>query len=145
MKIRLVVPLVALAISLAMPALAQEQNTVDPEVHQQIEAAHMKFEEAYNKHDAAAVAALFTPDAVEVTQGLSEGGVSSGQEAIRKRFEVESATGSIFSGQLVQVYTVGNDVCAITEYNMERHYKAHAIIIYVRDADEWKIRMQYVN
>jgi hypothetical protein len=39
MKIRLVVPLVGLAISFAMPGLALEQNTVDPEIRQQIEAA----------------------------------------------------------------------------------------------------------
>ena len=45
-----------------MPALAQEQNTIDPEVRQQIqqiEAALTKFDEVYNKNDAAAIAALF--------------------------------------------------------------------------------------
>jgi hypothetical protein len=44
-----------LAISFAVPTLAQEQNTVDPEVRQQIEAVLMKLGEAYNKHDAAAI------------------------------------------------------------------------------------------
>jgi hypothetical protein len=34
-----ILTLVGLAISFAMPALAQQQNTVDPEVRQQIEAA----------------------------------------------------------------------------------------------------------
>ena len=33
---------------------------------EQIEALHKKFDEAFNKHDAAAVAALFTLDAVQV-------------------------------------------------------------------------------
>jgi hypothetical protein len=41
MKIRLVVALVGFAISFAVPTLAQEQNTVDPEVRQQIEAVLM--------------------------------------------------------------------------------------------------------
>ena len=73
------------------------------------------------------------------------GGLASGQQAIKKRYETALASGSIVSGQLVQVCAVGNDVCAISEYNKERHYKGHAVIIYVRDADEWKIRMEYVN
>ncbi|HXM29983.1 MAG TPA: hypothetical protein VN957_28420 [Chthoniobacterales bacterium] len=49
-----------------MPAVAQEQNTVDPEVRQRIEAAVLKYQEAYNNYDAAATATLFTLDAVEV-------------------------------------------------------------------------------
>ena len=54
-----------LAISFALPILAQEQSAapnrvrpVDPQDRQQIEAALMKFQEAYNKRDAAAIAAL---------------------------------------------------------------------------------------
>ena len=56
MKMRLLTTLAGLAIGFAVPVLAQEQNTADPEVRQQIEAAHMKFYEAYNKHDAAMAA-----------------------------------------------------------------------------------------
>jgi hypothetical protein len=54
MKKQLLYALVGLAIGFAMPTFAQEQTTVDPEVRQQIEAAYMKFAEAFNKHDAAA-------------------------------------------------------------------------------------------
>ena len=64
MKMRLLPALAALAIGFVVPALAQEQNTIDPEVRQQIEAAVMKFDEAFNKHDAAAIAALYTQDTV---------------------------------------------------------------------------------
>jgi ketosteroid isomerase-like protein len=98
---RLLVTFAGLAISIAVPILAQEQNTVDPEIRQQIEAAHMKFEEAYNKQDAAAIAALFTQDAVEVLAWETAGGLASGQQAIKKRYETALASGSIFSGQLV--------------------------------------------
>src|SRR5246127_655429 len=80
MKIRLIVALVGLAISFAWPTLAQEQNTVDPEVRQQLEAVNMKLVEAQNKGDAAAIAALFTQDAVQVWYGLSEGGLASGEQ-----------------------------------------------------------------
>jgi ketosteroid isomerase-like protein len=60
-----------LAIGFALPGLAQEQNTVDPEVRQQIEAVTKRREEAYNKYDAAAYAAFYTQDAVDF---WSEGG-----------------------------------------------------------------------
>jgi ketosteroid isomerase-like protein len=70
-----------------VPALAQEQNTVDPEVRQQIEAAVMKFDEAFNKHDAAAIAALYTQDTVQVGFWTGEGDtVVSGQERIDALF-----------------------------------------------------------
>jgi hypothetical protein len=92
MKIQLAVALAGLAISFAVPSIAQQQNTVDPEVRQQIEAAIMKLGEAINKHDAAAVAALYTQDAVQVWSFLSAGGVASGQQAIEKRYAVEFAS-----------------------------------------------------
>jgi hypothetical protein len=39
----------------AVPALAQDRNTVDPQVRQEIEATLTKFEEAFNKHEATAM------------------------------------------------------------------------------------------
>ena len=75
MKTRLLLTLISLGVSPVVSAIAQEQNTVDPEVRQQIEAVHMKFVEAQNKGDAAAIAALFTQDAIQVWCGLSEGGI----------------------------------------------------------------------
>ncbi|HET9377716.1 MAG TPA: hypothetical protein VFO40_22270 [Chthoniobacterales bacterium] len=67
-----------------MPTFAQEQNTVDPEVRQQIEAAVLKYQEAYNNYDATATAALFTQDAVEVvgSEMADAGSLASGREAI---------------------------------------------------------------
>jgi hypothetical protein len=54
-KMRLLPTLAGLAMGFAVPLFAQEQNTVDPEVRQQIEAVLMKLAEAYNKHDLAAI------------------------------------------------------------------------------------------
>jgi len=68
---------------------AGEKNAVDPEVRQEIEALLMKYDEAFNKNDAAAVAALFTPVAVEVFGWESGGGAALGQQAIEKRYAVE--------------------------------------------------------
>jgi hypothetical protein len=85
MKVRLLLTLAGLAIGFAVPALAQEQNTVDPEVRRQIEAVRMKFDEAFNKYDAAACAAFFTQDGVEIIRTWSEGGLPSGQQALEEK------------------------------------------------------------
>jgi SnoaL-like domain len=91
MKIRLLIALVGLAFSFAVPSIAQEQNSIDPQVRQDIEAALTKFAEAFNKHDAAEVATLFTLDAVLVLD-WGEGGTFSGQQAIEKYYAVDFAS-----------------------------------------------------
>src|ERR1700730_18065074 len=110
MKMRLLLTLAGFAIGFVMPALAQEQNTVDPEVRQQIEAVHMKFVEAQNKGDAAAIAALFTQDAVQVWYGLSEGGLASGQQGMETRYRDTFAAQSPLDSKIVQIYPIGNDI-----------------------------------
>ena len=55
MRIRLLPALAGLGIGSAVPALAQDRNTVDPQVRQEIEATLTKFEEAFNKHEATAM------------------------------------------------------------------------------------------
>jgi hypothetical protein len=70
MKIRFLLILAGLAFPFAAPVLAQEQNTVDPEVRQQIEALLMKYEEAYNKSDAAGTASLYSQDGIAVLSGV---------------------------------------------------------------------------
>ena len=69
----------------ALPIFAQQT-----EVRQQIEAIEMKLQEAYNNRDVAAIAALYTENAVEVWNWAG-GGTFSGQEAIRKMFADEFA------------------------------------------------------
>jgi SnoaL-like domain len=73
MKIPLLSTLAGLVIGFAVPALPKTKTRPIQECVGSFEAAHMKFYEAYNKHDAAAVAALFTQDAVEFYHGWSEG------------------------------------------------------------------------
>ena len=69
MKKRLVVPLVGLAISFALPTYAQQKEVADPQTTQNIAAILKAFSEAHMNNDAAAIAALFTRDAVFVTTG----------------------------------------------------------------------------
>jgi uncharacterized protein (TIGR02246 family) len=146
MKIRSVVALVGLTISFALPTFAQEQNTVDTETHQQVEAVLLKFVEAFNKHDAAAIAALYTQDAVQLWSFWSEGAVASGQQAIEQRYasQFASSPGELV-GQLVQVYAIGNEMSVIVKGSEGALWKGYKAWICVRDADTWKIRMEYVN
>ncbi len=84
MKMHLVA-LAGLAIGFAVPALAQEQKTVDPEVRQQIEALIAKQDEAFNKNDAAGCTADYTQDGIEVWAWETAGGAAIGQQAVEKR------------------------------------------------------------
>ena len=77
-----------------MPTFAQEQNAVDPEVRQQIEAVLIKFDEAHNKGDPTAMAALYTQDAAQMLMGVMGTGTCSGQQAIEKSYAAEFASKS---------------------------------------------------
>jgi ketosteroid isomerase-like protein len=149
MRLHVLLAFAGLAIRFAVPALAQEQNTVDPEVRQQMEALIVKFDEAFNKNDATATAALYTQDAAEVVSEWSAGGLAFGQQAIEKRHAANFASNpGKLSHKLLQVHAIGNEICAISEWSMPPiktkggHY---VVTIYVREADDWKIRMAYVN
>jgi ketosteroid isomerase-like protein len=145
MKIRYLLALVGLAISFAVPVLGEEQNAVDPEVRQQIEAAYSKFAEAFDKHDAVAMADLYTQNAVEVWPVQPDGGLISGREAIVKAIMAETLSGFPLDHRIVLMYACGNDICAITEWSLGHDRGRYAVTIYVRDGDDWKIRMEYVN
>jgi ketosteroid isomerase-like protein len=142
MKIRLLFTLAWLAIGFAAPGLAQEQSTVTPEVRQQIEAVVTKYDEAY-KQDAAALADLYTQNAVQVLGWESGSGAVSGQQAIEKRYASELATGlTDHVSELLQLYPVGDEICAILKYSAAQ-WKGYNTRIYVRDADTWKIQLEY--
>ena len=146
MKIRSVVALIGLAISFAFPIYAQDQNAVDPQTPQEIEAVGMQFIEAYNKHDAAAVAALYTHDAVRVDNPSGFGrALIVGRKAIEKLLETDF-TGSWSSsprvGKLVQMYAFEDSIASISEWSRAQ-YNGHSVQIFVRDPDTWKIRMEY--
>src|SRR5271165_3959623 len=80
MKMRLLHTLAALAISFVLPTFAQD--TVDPQVAQQIRALASKYDEEFNRNDAAAVAALYTEDAVYVAHH----GTFHGRQVIEKTY-----------------------------------------------------------
>jgi ketosteroid isomerase-like protein len=152
MKIRLLT-LVVLAFSFAFPVVAQQ--TADPKTIEQFDEPNKKFDEAFNNNDAAAVAAFFTEDAVQVTP---EGPIY-GREAIEKQF----------AGRFTQIHvsehinktdrpphaigTAGNEVWRNGEWSFTLQGKSGGPIqlkgywsaINVREGDDWKIRMLTYN
>jgi ketosteroid isomerase-like protein len=154
MKTHLVFTLVGLAIGFAVPAFAQEKAATPavpnpfqpipagPALVQQLEAINEKFDEASNKHDAAAVAALYTANAILVTPL----GIFSDRNAIEKYFT------DVFqrynpSDQLTKtsyVYAFGGDLCAIGGWtvtvNGSQRGGGYLVKVYTPVRDTWKIR-----
>jgi ketosteroid isomerase-like protein len=82
MKIHLLLALAGLAIGFAVPAFAQQKDTTDPQIAQQLEAIGRKSDEAWDKGDAAGIAAFVTQNAVVVTPQ----GPVYGRQAIEKMY-----------------------------------------------------------
>ena len=155
MKIHLVVALMGLAISIALPALA-ETTAPDPQQREQLLALAKKFEDAWNSNDATALAALFTVDAVLIEAS----GPVYGREAIEKfyadlfrqfHFSNYSSKADQYSPHLIG--TTGNEILEIGEWGctVEGHggsavqLKGYYSSIYIRAGNDWKIRMVTSN
>jgi ketosteroid isomerase-like protein len=156
MKIRLVVALAGLAISLALPTFAQQTNTPDPQLRQVADALSKKFDDAWNNNDASALAALFTKDAVLVNNT----GPIYGRDAIEKmyadlfqkvRFSDHIAKPDQYSPHIIG--TTGNEMWWNGEWNVTVQgqtgdpiqTKGYWTSIVVRDGDAWRDRMQIWN
>ncbi len=155
MNIRLLA-LVGLAISFALPTYAQQTNTPDPQLRQQLDAFVKGEDEAYNKNDAAAIAATFTKDAVQVTP---EGPIY-GREAIEKYYS-DLLQKIHFSNHITKVDpdsphaigATGNDMWATAEWNVTIQGQSGGPIqlkgywgaIKAREGDTWKTRMGCYN
>ena len=153
MKIRLAVPLVGLAVSFALPIFSQQKEaTLSEQDRQQLGALHKKWSEAENNNDAAALAALYTKDAVLC--GGEGSGPHYGREAIEKHF-AEGFKLFHFSNHVVTpdqysphvIGTSGNEVWVLGEWSMTiqsknggspMQIKGNSLNIFVPDGDSWK-------
>src|SRR5271165_4756643 len=84
MKIRFLLALFGLAISFAVATFAQQPNTPDPQLREALATLLKKMDDGFVNSDAAALAALYTDDAVHVTFNQP---LIYGREAIQKHFE----------------------------------------------------------
>jgi uncharacterized protein (TIGR02246 family) len=156
MKIRLLATLVGLAISFALPTFAQQTNAPDPQTSEKILAIGKAYEEAENNNDAAAIAALFTEDAVFVT----DRGPANGRQAIEKwytdLFKGWHPKNLIikFDGNAPHLIgTAANVLWATGEFSETGQgntggpiqLKGYWSAIYIREGDDWKLRMLTTN
>jgi len=150
MKIRLIVSLLGLAIGFAWPTFAQQKGTVDPQIDQQIHTLAQKYDEAINKHDPAAVSALYTQDAVRLT--ALNNGTFHGRQAIEKayaQYDFGRWQVSNHSTKVYRINAVGNEVRSTGTWSADldrlsgpqrRHADGYCSWVIVRDGDTWKIR-----
>jgi uncharacterized protein (TIGR02246 family) len=156
MKIRLLFALVGLAISLAFPTFGQEKEEANPfpfraiaaspQIAQELDVINRQYEEAFNKHDAVDVAALFTANATLVAPR----GTFSDRDGIEKFFTdaFQRYNPSDLLTKLSYVYTFGDDLCAIGGWTVTVNHGrpiqggGYLIRVYTRVRDTWKIRVQ---
>ena len=156
MKTRILGVLVGLAISFALPTFAQQKETVDPQIIEQLIALGKKWSEGENNNDAAAVAALFTQDAIWVTDGAAP---LYGRQAIEKQF-AEWFKGARVSNHIIKVdpnsFRVVGTADKIASNGEWSHtiqgkdwgpidQKGYWLAIDTREGDAWKIWMLAYN
>jgi ketosteroid isomerase-like protein len=152
MKIRLAVALAASAINFVWSASAQKPNTPDPKIIEQLDVLKNKTSEAFIKGDAIGLAALYTEDAVEVT----DEGPIYGREAIEKHyadvfkqvhFSTKISKRDQYSPHIIG--TAGDEEASNGEWSNTIQgqnfgpveVKGYWSTICVRESDGWKYRM----
>jgi len=140
-----------LAISFFVPAFAQGSKCTGPQdACQQNVEVWKSFDTAYNKHDAAATAALFAQDAVWV---LPDAAIS-GRQAIEKRVADNLKAG--FSNEVAnvdEVHVIADTAWVVGHWsatspgpnNSMQPVQGRWGSVHVREGGDWKIRMSTVN
>jgi ketosteroid isomerase-like protein len=154
MKTRSILALVGLAISFALPTFGQETNKPDPKLRERLIARIKAHTDALDKNDAAAVAANFTEDAVNVEQD----GTTFGRAAIEKlwadRFQKVHFSNSQVTVDEDSPHIIGTDgkrmwaTGAWSETIQGEKFGPTQIKGYwsvIREGDDWKIRMLCSN
>jgi ketosteroid isomerase-like protein len=133
-----------------------QKDTADPQITKQLSALGKKTDEAYNNNDAAAVAALYTEDAVVV----ADTGPIYGREAIEKHW-ADVFKQVHFSKHLDKadqdsphiIGTAGNEAWSNGEWTVTikgqnwgpKEFKGYWLEIYRREGDTWKKRLDMWN
>jgi uncharacterized protein (TIGR02246 family) len=146
MKIRLPLVLVGLVFGFALPVFAQQKESVDPKVDQQIRELAAKFDEAFNKNDAVAVAALYTENGVSAFNTTSYG-----RQKIEKSYthDFQRWHPKDHVLKINRLDPVGKDVRVIGRWSQTHvsdinrapmYEEGYFTWIIVREGDYWKIR-----
>jgi ketosteroid isomerase-like protein len=149
MKARSLLNIAGLAISFVLPTLAQQKEAIDPKVEQQIRLLAAKFDEAINRHNAVAVAALYTQDGVgEIPESKVSAG--HGQQGIEKAYARWFKNWNIhnYFSTVDRVIAVGNEIRSFGKWSdsfkgiegSTTNFEGHYSWILIREGDTWKIR-----
>jgi uncharacterized protein (TIGR02246 family) len=152
MRLRLLAT-AGLAVGLVAPAVAQEKATAcdgPRDACQQIVALARAYDAAFNSHDVAGVAGLYTEDAV----WMPEGPALSGRGAIEKFLAGLFKAG--LSNEVINVreaHVAGDMAWAVGDWSNSgpgpnqttQQYHGNWGVVYARAGDGWKIRMATTN
>ena len=156
METRFLLALVGLAIGFVLPTFAQEKEETSPflygaipassQIARQLDVINRQLDEAFNKHDAAAIAALFTTNATLVAPS----GTFSGRDGIEKYFTdvFQRFNPSDQLTKISDVYAFADDLCGIggrsVTVNSGHPFQGggYLIRVYTRVRDTWKIRVE---
>jgi uncharacterized protein (TIGR02246 family) len=151
MKMHILLAFAGLASVFNLPAFAREKDKVDPKIEQQIRVLAAKYDEAINKHDPSAVAALYAQDAVRAT-ALNDG-TFHGRPAIEKaytKYDFGRWQVSDYFTRIYRLTPVGNEVrltgawSSVYTREGDRVHPSNGggcwSWVIVREGDTWKIR-----
>jgi uncharacterized protein (TIGR02246 family) len=150
MKIRLLLALIGLATGYGVPAFAQEKDTFDPQIRQQIDVAEKAYDDAFNNNDVTAMAALYTQDAVQVGPQGPVAGKDAIVKAYRDLFNNMHPTDHV--NTIERVFMLGQDVCVIMNWRASLHgtngslpVKGYVTTINAREGDNWLVHVATYN
>jgi uncharacterized protein (TIGR02246 family) len=151
MKLRLLVAFAGLAISFTLPAFAQQKNTVDPKIVEQIRALAAKYDGASNRHDAAGVAAVYIEDGARSFQN----GTVHGRQAIEKDYarDFQRWHASNRFTTVDRVIAAGNEIRSFGRWSYTfkednggpRNDNGYYRWVLVREGDAWKIHSETIT
>ena len=159
MKIRVLLTLAGLAIGFVLPTFAQQTTAPDPKLREGFATLLKKMDDGFVNSDAAALAALYTDDAVHVTFNRPP---IYGREAIQKHFENDFKKLKLHFIQFISkpeeysphvIGTAGNELWGTGEFDQTFQFenanpmrqKGHFLCVLVRDGDALKIKVDTFN
>ena len=139
-SIWIISPIIAIGLATSAPAQPVNQNT-----KQQIEQIIAAYHDAWNNHSGAGVAALYTKDAILVTQAPQI--VKRGQQEIEQNYEKAFATlphhDSATADEIIPLGA--GEFMSIGEYHLtgssNNNIDGHWTAVYVPEGGKLKIRM----
>jgi uncharacterized protein (TIGR02246 family) len=140
---RLLVALVGLAVGLTMPTLAQTNESAPSEQdRQQIDALATRYAEAANRHDAAAIAALFTEEGVIVSPERILSGRQAIEKLYRDTFNAAAVSDTVI--KTTELHVRGDLVWAVGQWRNNTQ-QGHWGSVDERRGGAWQLRMLTFN